>query len=41
MEHDVAHGGGGGAGEAFEEPELSDSESGAESTDISELKRRM
>ena len=41
MEHDVAHGGGGGAGEAFEEPELSDSESGAESIDISELKRRM
>ncbi|OEL38789.1 ETHYLENE INSENSITIVE 3-like 5 protein [Dichanthelium oligosanthes] len=53
MEHDVAHGGGGGGGaavnlgEAFEaaleleQEELSDSESGAESIEISDLKRRM
>ncbi|PAN06659.2 hypothetical protein PAHAL_1G278400 [Panicum hallii] len=50
MEHDVPHGGGG-AGEALEaaaapEPELeqeelSDSESGAESIEVSDLKRRM
>ncbi|RCV06959.1 hypothetical protein SETIT_1G205600v2 [Setaria italica] len=51
MEHDVAHGGGAGgvpAGEAFEavldqleQEELSDSESGSESIEISDLKRRM
>jgi ethylene-insensitive protein 3 len=49
MEHDIAHGGGAvpAGGEAFEvahqdlEQEFSDSESGSESIEISDLKRRM